>query len=60
MRLLLDVAPFCAGIDSRLVGHEGRVNALAVTANGACAVSGGRDGTLRLWDLETGAEITAF
>lgn len=33
-------------------GHEGKVRALKVEGN--TLVSGGEDGTLRLWDLETG------
>ena len=34
-----------------LTGHDGRVSAVAVSAGGRIAVSGGRDGTLRMWDL---------
>jgi hypothetical protein len=37
-----------------LTGHAGRVWAVAVTADGRLAVSGGRDRTLRLWNLDTG------
>jgi WD40 repeat protein len=34
-----------------LTGYDGRVTAVAVSANGRTAVSGGRDRTVRAWDL---------
>lgn len=37
-----------------LVGHEGSVNCVAVSPNGKTLLSGGSDGTIRVWDLETG------
>ena len=37
-----------------LVEHVGRVWAVAVSADGRLPVSGGRDGTVRLWDLAQG------
>lgn len=37
-----------------MVGHEGAVNTVAVDANGRFAVTGGKDGTGRIWDLRTG------
>ncbi|MDH6580743.1 WD40 repeat domain-containing protein [Kitasatospora sp. MAP5-34] len=48
--------------DSRLVrtltGHQGQVTAVAtaVVAGRALAVTGGRDGTVRVWDLAAGRE----
>ena len=37
-----------------------RSTALAVLADGRRALSGSGDRTLRLWDLETGAELRRF
>jgi WD40 repeat protein len=39
-----------------LTGHQAGVNAVAVTPDGRLAVSGSWDRTLRIWDLESGAE----
>lgn len=40
-----------------LVGHSGPVYAVAVSADGRRAISGGADNVLRLWDTKTGKEI---
>ena len=34
-----------------LSGHVGAINAIAFTADGTHLVTGGVDGTLRLWDI---------
>lgn len=39
---------------SALVGHTGGVNSVAVDAMGRFAVTGGVDGTGRVWDLKSG------
>jgi len=40
-----------------LRGHEGAVRSLAVSPDGRRIVSGSSDGTLRLWDAETGEAL---
>ncbi|WP_448620101.1 NB-ARC domain-containing protein [Geodermatophilus sp. URMC 65] len=39
------------GLHQTLAGHDGLVAGVAVSADGGTAVSGGRDGTVRVWDL---------
>jgi WD40 repeat protein len=38
-------------------GHEGGMYAVAVAADGQYAVTGGSDNAIKVWDLETGAEL---
>ena len=44
-------------LQSVLLGHHGRVLAVAITADGTRAVSGSDDHTLRVWDLMTGRTL---
>ena len=37
--------------------HRRSVRSLSVSADGRCAVSGGDDGTVRVWDLDSGAPL---
>src|SRR5262249_53011790 len=37
-----------------LVGHKSPVEAVAVTPDGRLIISGGQDGTVRVWDLVSG------
>ncbi len=44
----------------RLEGHTGPVTAVAFSADGSRAVTGGVDETVRVWDLGTGKQLEAF
>ncbi|MEH2059517.1 MAG: WD40 repeat domain-containing protein [Nostoc sp.] len=43
-----------------LTGHNDSVNAVAIAPDGQTAVSASVDNTLKLWDLETGKEISTL
>ena len=43
-----------------LIGHTGKVTAIAVTPDGKQLVSGSNDNSLKIWDLETGKEKFSF
>ena len=43
-----------------LTGHEGRVLAVAVSADGRLAVTGGDDGAVRVWDTAGGVELASL
>ncbi|MBY5280382.1 hypothetical protein F2Y95_00990, partial [Aphanizomenon flos-aquae CCAP 1446/1C] len=43
-----------------LTGHKYSVNAVAITPDGKKAVSGSDDNTLKVWDLQTGKEISTL
>ena len=40
-----------------LTGHDSKVNAVAASADGRRAVSGDDDGTVRVWDLDSGERL---
>ena len=45
---------------AQFVGHSKEVSCMAVSGDGKLAVSGGKDKTLRFWEVETGRELAAF
>jgi len=42
------------------VGHTGGIKTMATVPDGKHVVSGGKDGTVRVWDLSTGEEVACF
>ena len=58
--LIPTLTPPGVGDAMALAGHTGWVYAVAVTPDGRHVVSGGDDGTVRVWELATGAETTRF
>jgi hypothetical protein len=55
------LTPTTAPLEQIFAGHHGLVLSVAITGDGTRAVSGGYDGTVRVWDLATGqqqAELT--
>lgn len=49
------LTPTTTALRQVLTGHARWVLSVTVTANGSLAASGGTDGTIRLWDLQTGS-----
>ena len=40
--------------------HEGHVTSVALSPDGKCAVSGGSDRAIKVWDITTGKELTTL
>ena len=49
-----------SGIAGGFAGHTGMVDAVSVSEDGLAAITASQDGTLKLWDLLTGAEVRTF
>lgn len=45
---------------TRFEGHDGLVNCVAFSADGTQLASGGADGTVRVWNVDDGAEIACL
>lgn len=52
--------PRTGAMTGRLAGHKDSILCVAFTPDGKQLVSGSRDGTLRVWDLETQTEVAAL
>ena len=48
------------GVLVSLVGHRGGVTSAALAPDGEFALSGGEDGTVRLWDLQAKSDLRHF
>jgi len=44
-------------LKTNLPGHTGYVNAVTISPDGSLCASGGKDGTVRLWDLNEGKHL---
>lgn len=44
-------------LERELIGHAGLVTALAYTSDGSKLLTSGDDGTVRVWEVETGKEL---
>lgn len=52
-----ELKPFPSACAVVYKGHEGRVRSVAVDSHGRYVVSGGDDGTVRVWELVTGRQL---
>lgn len=52
--------PLAPGEVRRFVGHDGIIYGIAISPDGRQALTGGQDGTVRLWNLESGEEVHRF
>jgi len=59
-KLLDEVSAAYGGEVRSLAGHKGAVTSVAYSPSGAYLLSGGEDGTLRLWEPATGREVRTF
>ncbi|MGO9246198.1 MAG: hypothetical protein ACLPT4_03375 [Verrucomicrobiia bacterium] len=59
-KLLDQVSAEYGGVVRSLAGHKGAVTSVAYSPDGEHVLSGGEDGTLRLWETATGREVRTF
>jgi hypothetical protein len=59
-KLLDQVSAAYGGEVRSLAGHKGAVTSVAFSPDGTYLLSGGEDGTLKLWETATGREVRTF
>ncbi|HVM59693.1 MAG TPA: WD40 repeat domain-containing protein [Verrucomicrobiae bacterium] len=59
-KLLDQVSAEYGGEIRTLTGHKGAVTSIAYSPDGSYVLSGGEDGTLKLWEAGTGREVRTY
>lgn len=57
---LEELRPYPTAESVRFVGHTGRVRCVDVNATGSLLISGGSEGVLNVWELQTGRLLRSF
>ncbi|KAH8675475.1 NUC169 domain-containing protein [Xylariales sp. PMI_506] len=52
-----ELKPFPTVTSVEFTGHEGRVRSVAIDPSGVWLASGGDDGTVRVWELQSGHQV---
>lgn len=55
-----ELRPFPSRCDIVFKGHKGRVRSVAIDPHGRFLASGGDDGTVKLWGLDTGRQLVSI
>jgi len=55
-----ELRPFPSRCDVVFRGHKGRVRSVAIDPHGRILASGGDDGTVKLWGLDTGRQLVSI
>jgi ribosome biogenesis protein ERB1 len=55
-----ELKPFPTVTSVEFAGHNGRVRSVAIDPTGVFMASGGDDGTVRIWELETGHQLDSI
>lgn len=53
-----ELKPFPSAVEVIYRGHEGRVRTVSIDSSGRFVASGGDDGTVRIWELKTGRQVS--